>query len=426
MTEAPRPGRRSRFCGRRCRPRAGVAMKQFKLRAVFMRGGTSKAVMFRAADLPGDSALWPPIFLSVIGSPDPNGRQLDGMGGGISSLSKVCVIGPPTRGDADVDYTFAQVSGREATVDFSGNCGNMSSAAGPFAIDEGIVAAPDGSEAIVRIHNTNTRKLIIARFSIDEGRAAVDGGFRLSGVAGAGAPVRLDFIDPGGAGTGRLLPTGHAVDTLDIASNHNGGVEASMVDAANPCVFVLAESLGASGIEMPEEIEANGELMRRLDAIRIAASLRMGIAKTPEAAARIPSIPKIAMVAPARHAATLAGEQLSASDADLTVRMISIGQPHRALPLTGAMCLAVASRIDGTVVNRVARRAPLPDSPVRIGQPSGLTVVGASITRSGDAWHAQSATVYRTARRLMDGWVYARASALPDRVRRALALLEPA
>src|SRR5262249_35715031 len=153
-----------------------------------------------------------------------------------------------------------------------------------------------------------------------------------------------------------------------------------------PCVFVLAESLGASGIEMPEELEANGELMRRLDAVRIAASLRMGIAKTPEAAAQIPSIPKVAMVAPALDSATLAADKLSAGDAALTVRMIPIGQPHRAVPLPGAMCLAVASRIDGTVVNRVARRPPQPDSPVRIGQPSGLTVVGASITRTGDAW----------------------------------------
>ncbi len=213
-------------------------------------------------------------------------------------------------------------------------------------------------------------------------------------------------------------------DTLDIALNAGRGVEASIVDAANPFVFVVADSLGASGIEMPEEIEANGDLMRRLDAVRIAASLRMGIAKTPEAAARTPSIPKVAMIAPARDSNTLAGEKLNANEADLTVRMISIGQPHRAVPLTGAMCLAVASQIEGTVVNRVARRSESPDSPVRIAQPSGLTVVGASITRAGDQWRAQSATVYRTARRLMDGWIYVRASALPDPVRRALALLE--
>ena len=397
-----------------------------------MRGGTSKAVMFRAADLPAERELWAPIFLGVIGSPDPNGRQLDGMGGGISSLSKICVIGPPTRDGADVDYTFAQVSIKDAAVDYSGNCGNMSSAVGPFAVDEGLtVPVTDATgEATVQIHNTNTRKLIVAHFPLDGGRAAVDGDFRLPGVAGSGAPVRLDFIEPGGAGTGRLLPTGNPMDTLELDGART--IEVSMVDAANPCVFVSADALGASGVEMPEELEANGELLRRLDAIRIAASLKMGIAKTAEAAARIPSIPKVAMVAPAREARTLAGERLAAEDADVTVRMISIGQPHRAVPLTGAMCLAVASRIEGTVVNQIARPSGSPDDPVRIAQPSGLTVVGAAVRREGDGegrgegrdWFAERATVYRTARRLMEGWVFVRASALPEKLLSSLAAIQ--
>ena len=402
-------------------------MKQLRLRAVFMRGGTSKAVMFRAADLPAERELWTPIFLGVIGSPDPNGRQLDGMGGGISSLSKICVIEPPTRAGADVDYTFAQVSVKDAAVDYSGNCGNMSSAIGPFAVDENLIAVADADgEATVRIHNTNTRKLIVAHFPLEGGRAAVDGDFRLPGIAGSGAPVRLDFLEPGGAGTGMLLPTGNATDTLEADGVH--GIEVSMVDAANPCVFVAADALGASGVEMPDELEANGALLRRLEAIRIAASLRMGIAKTAEAAARIPSIPKVAMVAPAREARTLAGERLAAADADITVRMISIGQPHRAVPLTGAMCLAVASRIEGTVVNRIARPSASPTDPVRIAQSSGLTVVGAVVRRSRDGehreWLAESATVYRTARRLMEGWVYVRASMVPENLRGALAAIQ--
>jgi 2-methylaconitate isomerase len=384
--------------------------------------------MFRAADLPAERELWTPIFLGVMGSPDPNGRQLDGMGGGISSLSKICVVGPPTRAGADIDYTFAQVSIKDASVDYSGNCGNMSSAVGPFALDEGLVKAGDAAgEATVRIHNTNTHKMIIARFPLDGGRAAVDGDFRLPGVAGTGAPVRLDFLEPGGAGTGQLLPSGNPIDALEADGAR--GIEVSMVDAANPCVFVAADSLGASGVEMPDELEANGALLRRLEAIRIAASLRMGIAKTAEAAARIPSIPKVAMVAPAREARTLAGERLAARDADVTVRMISIGQPHRAVPLTGAMCLAVAARIDGTVVNRIARPSASPGDPVRIAQPSGVTVVGAAVRHDGDGerlherykWFAESATVYRTARRLMEGWVFVRASALPEKLRSALA-----
>ena len=402
-------------------------MKQLRLRAVFMRGGTSKAVMFRAADLPAERELWTPIFLGVIGSPDPNGRQLDGMGGGISSLSKICVIAPPTRAGADLDYTFAQVSVKDAAVDYSGNCGNMSSAIGPFAVDEHLIPVADADgEATVRIHNTNTRKLIVAHFPLEGGRAAVDGDFRLPGVAGSGAPVRLDFLEPGGAGTGMLLPTGNATDTLEADGVR--GIEVSMVDAANPCVFVAAGALGASGVEMPDELEANGALLGRLEAIRTAASLRMGIAKTAEAAARIPSIPKVAMVAPARAARTLAGERLAPADADITVRMISIGQPHRAVPLTGAMCLAVASRIEGTVVNRMARPSASPTDPVRIAQPSGLTVVGAVVRRIHDGehreWLAESATVYRTARRLMEGWVYVRASMVPENLRRALAAIQ--
>jgi 2-methylaconitate isomerase len=384
-------------------------MRQIKFRAVFMRGGTSRAIMFRQEDLPRDRAKWDRIFLAAIGSPDPNGRQLDGMGGGISSLSKVCVIGPPTRPDADVDYTFAQISIRDASVDYSGNCGNMSAAVGPFAVDEGVVMA-DGNDAVIRIHNTNTKKIIVSRFALDDGLAAVDGDFALPGVAGTGAPVRLDFLDPGGAGTGKLLPTGNTIDHLEVPGV--GRIEASMVDAANPCVFVAAKALAMTGIEMPDELEANPKLLARFDAIRIAASLRMGIAKTVEGAARKPSIPKIAMIIGPPEARTLSGEKLEADAADVTVRMISIGQPHRAVPLTGAMCLAVASRLSGSVVNVIAREPSSADDPVRIAQPSGVTIVGAAVRRDGNGWLVERATVYRTARRLMEGMVYVRASAL--------------
>lgn len=374
-----------------------------------MRGGTSKAIIFRAADLPADRAAWAPLFLGVLGSPDPNGRQLDGMGGGISSLSKICLIGPPTRLDADVDYTFAQVSVTQALVDYSGNCGNMSAAVGPFAVDEGIVAAR-GDAAVVRIHNTNTGKIIVSRFAMDDGLAAVNGDFVLPGVAGTGAPIRLDFMEPGGAGTGKLLPTGNTADGLDIAGV--GRIEASMVDAANPCVFVAADSLGCSGVEMPGEMEADGGILQRLEAIRIAAGIRMGIASSNEEAARKPSIPKVAIVAGPRDAITLSGEKIAAHDIDVTVRMISIGQPHRAVPLTGAMCLAVAAKLPGSVVNRVARRAESENSAVRIGQPSGVTVVNAAVGKQGDKWFAEQATVYRTARRLMEGWVFVRGASL--------------
>src|SRR4249920_155659 len=190
-------------------------MKQSKLPAVFMRGGTSKAIVFHERDLPRDRRAWDEIFLAATGSPDPYGRQLDGMGGGISSLSKVCIVGAPTRPDADIDYTFAQISVKEAKVDYGGNCGNMSSAMGPFAVDEGLVKM-SGPDALVRVHNTNTKKIIWSRFPLDDGVSAVDGDMAIPGVAGTGAPVKLEFREPGGATTGKLLPTGSVADDLDV------------------------------------------------------------------------------------------------------------------------------------------------------------------------------------------------------------------
>lgn len=386
-------------------------MRQIGIRAVFMRGGTSKAIMFRTEDLPAEREAWAPIFLSAIGSPDPYGRQLDGMGGGISSLSKVCVIGRPSRPDADVDYTFAQVSVKDALVDYSGNCGNMSSAVGPFAVDEGLVRA-EGNEAVVRIHNTNTRKLIVSRFPLDDGKAAVDGDFVLPGVGGSGAPIRLDFMMPGGAGTGRLLPTGHVIDRLNVPGL--GAIEASLVDAANPCVFVPATALEQNGGEMPETIDADRALADHLEAIRLAASVRMGIAESAEAATRIPSIPKVGMVSPPAATKTLSGETLDPDAIDVLVRMVSVGQAHRAVPLTAALCIATAARIAGSTVHRATREEARRADHIRIAHPSGLTIVGASVRRNGD-WIAESASVYRTARRLMEGTVYLRAAALPDR-----------
>ena len=373
------------------------------LPAVFMRGGTSKAVMFHRRDLPAEREDWVPVFLAVTGSPDPNGRQLDGMGGGVSSLSKICVIGPATREDADIDYTFAQVAVKDAKVDFSGNCGNMSAAIGPFAIDEGLVTRADG-EAQVRIHNTNTGKVIRATFEVQGGRAKVDGSLAIPGVAGSGAPVRLDFMDPGGATTGRLLPTGNVTDILDIPEL--GRIEVSMVDAANACVFVRAASLGLSGIEMPEAVEADAALLRKLAAIREHASVRMGITPDLAAARARPMVPFVGFVSGPQAAVTLGGEAIGPADADITLRMISNGQPHRALPLTASLCSAVAARIDGTVVAQGAGKAP--GDPIRIAMPSGALSVGAEVVFEGNAWRAVRGSFYRTARRLFDGRVYPR------------------
>jgi len=381
-------------------------MPNLRLRAAFMRGGTSKAVMFRAQDLPADRKAWDGIFLQVMGSPDPNGRQLDGMGGGISSLSKVCVIGPPSRPEADVDYTFAQISVRDATVDYSGNCGNMSSAVGPFAVEEGIVARPCDGEAVVRIHNTNTAKIIVSRFPVVDGALAADGDLEIDGIAGRAAPIRLEFLEPGGAKTGKLLPTGKVCDRLEVPGL--GMLEASCVDAANPCVFIAAAAVGKSGAELPDELESDADFLQRMESIRRAASVRMGIACDLEGAARVASVPKVAMVCGPQAARTLSGRRLSAEDSDIGVRMISIGQPHRAVPITGAICLAVAARVPDSLPQRVSRGSA---GPIRIAHPSGVTLVDANVTAGGavEAIRAEYGAVYRSARRLFEGNVVYRA-----------------
>ena len=385
-------------------------MKQIRIPAVFMRGGTSNAVVFHAQDLPADRALWDEIFLAAIGSPDPYGRQLDGMGGGVSSLSKVCIVGPSSRPDADIDYTFAQVQVKEAKVDYSGNCGNMSSAMGPFAVDEGLVKV-SGKEALVRVHNTNTRKVIHALFQIDDGLAAVDGDLAIPGVSGTGAPVRLEFRDPGGATTQKLLPTGNVADMLDVPGV--GRLKVSMVDAANACVFVRAADAGLTGIELPDTLEANAEVMKKLAAIRIAASVAMGIASNAEEAAKKRVVPFVGFVSPAQDAKTLSGETIRAADVDLTGRMISNGQPHRALPLTASLCMAVAARLEGSVVHEAARAADDPDREIRIAMPSGVLVVAATVRRQGGAWQAEQGAFYRTQRRMFEGHVLVRASRVP-------------
>jgi 2-methylaconitate cis-trans-isomerase PrpF len=376
-------------------------MPLLALPAVFMRGGTSRAVMFHERDLP-DRRAWDPIFLAAMGSPDPNGRQLNGMGGGISSLSKICILAPSERADADIDYTFAQVQIREAAVDYRGNCGNMSSAVGPFAVDEGLVR-PNGDTAVVRIFNTNTGKIIRSTFPLVDGRAATDGDLAIPGVAGTGAPIRLDFLSPGGSVTERLLPTGNVRDWLEVPGF--GSIEVSMVDAAKPCVIVRARDIGLTGAELPEALDANAAVLGRLESIRRAAAVAMGLVGTEEEARHSRGVPAVGFVAPPMDAPTLSGQTIRAGDVDLTARFISNGQPHRALPVTSSLCTAVAARITGTVV---AEALPAePEGSIRIGMPSGILTVGADVIRDASGtWTARSGAFYRTARRLFDGRIY--------------------
>ncbi|MCA4919126.1 MAG: PrpF family protein [Roseomonas sp.] len=375
-------------------------MDQAFISAIFMRGGSSKGVFFHARDLPADRAAQDAIFLSVLGSPDPYGRQLDGMGGGISSLSKAVIIGPPTHPDADVDYLFAQVAVDKPVVDWSGNCGNLSSAVGPFAVDEGLVRVADG-EALVRIHQVNTKRIIHARFPVQGGKAVTAGDFTMAGVSGSGARIRLDFLAPGGGATGRLLPTGNAQDTL----HHEGRAYAvSLIDAANACVFLDARDLGLIGTESPDVMEADPARMALLDALRRQAGVMMGLAATPERVGL--ALPKIAVVAPPAAYRALDGASLGAETHDIAVRMISMERAHRAVPLTGAMCLGVASRIPGSLPHQLAGPPARADE-TRVANPSGILSVGAEVREAAAGWHAESAVVYRSARRLMQGAVAA-------------------
>ncbi len=373
-------------------------MTQRAIPAVFMRGGTSKGLFFHERDLPRDAKGRDALFLAAIGSPDPYGRQLDGMGGGISSLSKIVIVAPSERDDADVAYTFGQVAVGAPTVDYGSNCGNLTAAVGHFAVDEGLALIRGKDEALLRLHNRNTGKIIESRFALHRGHAAVSGDFELDGVAGAGAPIVLTFHDPGGAVTGHLLPSGRSRDTLDVPEF--GQIEVSLVDATTACVFVAADALGLGGGEMPEMLEADAGLMRRLEALRHAAAEAMGL--TPVA----PSVPKLALIAPPMDARSLRGRAIASTEVDLTARAISMERPHRALPLTVAMCLAVAAKLPGTIAESAARSAR--SATLRLGHPSGVLSLDAHVGAAG----AERVVVRRTARRLMAGHVY-----VPDRGR---------
>ncbi|KAJ8109675.1 hypothetical protein OPT61_g7288 [Boeremia exigua] len=366
---------------------------QNALPAAYYRGGTSRAIIFKSEDLPKNKDSWPEIFRGAINSPDPNGRQLDGMGGGVSSLSKVCVVGKSKRHDADVDYTFAAIGVKKPEVDFSSNCGNMIAAIGPYAVDTGLVTT-NGPSATVRIYNTNTAKIIHAQFPVQDGEAQVTGDFAIDGVAGTGAKIELAFLDPAGSKTGKTLPTGQILDKFD-------GIAATCIDVGNPCVFVKATDLGVEGAILADAIDAHPTLLKQLDSIRKQAAVAMGISKDLES---VPgSIPKVALVSAPYPHSLISGQKLKREDCDVLVRAISVGQPHKAVPVTVAMALASASRLEGSTVYQCTSEHPVDADGVTVGHNSGKLLVGAKFEADGGV---KSATVFRTARRVMDGTIY--------------------
>jgi 2-methylaconitate cis-trans-isomerase PrpF len=377
-------------------------MARLKIPAVFIRGGTSKGVFFHEKDLPGDPAERDRIFLHVLGSPDPYQRQLNGMGGGLSSLSKAVFVAPSERPDANVDYTFAQVSVDQPVVDYSGTCGNLSAAVGAFAVDEGLVEAPDG-EACVRVYMTNTGKIYEARFPVKDGMAVDEGNFVMPGVGGSGAKVTLHYLDPGGAVTGALMPTSHERDHIEVEGL--GRVEVSLIDAAGAVVFLDAADMGYEATERPEALDADPDFMSRMDEIRRKGAVQMGMTNRPEDAPL--SAPKVGIVGPPAAFTALDGTEYGPDDMDLSFRVISMEKVHRAVPGTNGMCIAAAARIEGTIPHGLARN----HAPIRVGNPSGVLPVDADVSREDDGrWSVRVITVYRTQRRLMEGSVL-----VPDR-----------
>ena len=374
---------------------------------MYLRGGTSKGVFFLDTDLPAACDERDRWLLRVLGSPDRYGKQIDGMGGGTSSTSKVVIVARSTRPDADVDFLFGAVSIDRAVIDWSGNCGNLSAAVGPFAIHRGLVRIPESGPAVVRIWQANIGKHILATVPIEAGVVREDGDFVLDGVAFPAAEVQLEFIDPGAeegpGGRGGLFPTGRVLDRLDVPGS--APIEATLIDSGIPMIVVDASVLGLSGTESQADVNANRDLLARAEALRAHGALAMGLVERAEhATSRRPHSPKIAFVAPPTSYVASDGRRIDREQIDLLARAFSMGPLHHAMPGTAAVALATAAAIPGTLVHRVARGGVA--GRIRLGHPSGTLAIGAQVRRDGERWVVTRVVVSRSARRLMEGWVF--------------------
>lgn len=382
-------------------------MKQLRIPAVYMRGGTSKGVFFLANNLPSDPAARDRILLRVIGSPDRYGKHTDGMGGATSSTSKVVIISRSERAGCDVDYRFGQVAIDAPMIDWSGNCGNLSAAVGSFALSAGLVEGPADGTATVNIWQANIAKKIVNHVPMQGGEVQELGGFELDGVAFPAAEVKVEFLDPAsdeeghGAG-GAMFPTGNRIDMLDVPSV--GRIEATLINAGNPTIFVDASKLGLKGTELQGDINGDKAMLGRAEAVRSLGAVAMGLVATPEeATAKRPHTPKLAFVArPAPYTAS-DGKRVEAGSIDLLARIFSMGVLHHAMTGTGAVAIAAAAAIPGTIVSRVAPAGA--DGRVRFGHPSGTLSVGAEAREQGGQWTVSKVMMSRSARRLMEGWV---------------------
>jgi probable AcnD-accessory protein PrpF len=384
---------------------------QIKVPATYMRGGTSKGVFFRLLDLPPTAqtpgAARDALLLRVIGSPDPYGKHTDGMGGATSSTSKTVILSKSDRPDHDVDYLFGQVSIDKPFIDWSGNCGNLSAAVGPFAIANGLVAAdrvPQDGVAIVRIWQANIGKTIVSHVPIVGGQVQETGDFELDGVTFPAAEVRLEFMDPAaeedGAG-GSMFPTGALVDDLDVPGV--GTLKATLINAGIPTIFLNARDLGYTGTELQEAINGNDKALATLETIRAHGAVRMGLIKHVDEAAQRQHTPKVAFVAGPADYVSSSGKRIAAGDIDLLVRAVSMGKLHHAMMGTAAVAIATAAAVPGTLVNLAAGGGER--NAVCFGHPSGTLRVGAEASQNGREWTVTKAIMSRSARVLMEGWV---------------------
>ena len=383
---------------------------QTRIPATYMRGGTSKGVFFRLQDLPercqvpGEAR--DRLFLRVIGSPDPYAAHIDGMGGATSSTSKCVILSKSSQPGHDVDYLYGQVSIDKAFVDWSGNCGNLSTAAGAFAIHAGLVdpsRIPRNGTCVVRIWQANIRKTIIAHVPVTDGQVQETGDFELDGVTFPAAEIVLEFLDPSeeGEGSGSMFPTGNLVDDLEVPGV--GTFKATMITAGIPTVFVNAEDIGYTGTELREAINTDAKALERFEKIRVAGALRMGLIKTPAEAQKRQHTPKIAFVAKPKDYVASSGKQIAAGEIDLLVRALSMGKLHHAMMGTAAVAIGTAAAIPGTLVNLAAGGGTR--NSVRFGHPSGTLRVGAEARQVNGEWSVTKAIMSRSARILMEGWV---------------------
>jgi probable AcnD-accessory protein PrpF len=385
--------------------------RQIEIPALYMRGGTSKGVFFLPHDLPADAARRDAVLLRVAGSPDPYGKQIDGMGGATSSTSKVVIVGKSSRPDCDVDYWFGQVAIGQALVDWSGNCGNLTSAVGPFAIHRGLVQAPSDGVATVRIWQANIQRRIIAQVPMRDGQVQELGDFELDGVTFPAAEIPLTFLDPGAGGDaqgGGMFPTGRAIDQLSVPGV--GSIEATLIDAGNPAVLVDAAALGLTGTEAQARINGDAPLLARMEAIRAHAAVAMGAARTAEeATATRQHTPKLAFFGPPASYMASSGTPVDATQIDIAARIMSMGQLHHAMTGTGAVAIAAAAAVPGTIVSRILGGAR---GTLCFGHASGRLRVGAEARQRQGHWEVTKVTLSRSARRLMAGTVFIPASVL--------------